>query len=240
MGWELSADYRLRWMDFDRFGRLRPSCILDIFQDVATLQANDMGIGRDDMLAKDVFWAVIRQKYVVDRQPRHGEVLTARTWPHSPRRFSFMRDYSLADEEGNILVRGSSEWVLMGIRTRQLTPVEGKVDAPFDFCPERCFQEKMRKLASFPLVGQPARATPSTADIDVNGHVNNTRYAAYVEEALDLSEEEVASGLQMDYRQEALAGEELRLFTHRIGSEVDLVGISPTDEVSFACRLELR
>ena len=45
MGLEMELDYRLRWLDFDRYGRLQPVTVLDICQDMATLQAEDMGIG---------------------------------------------------------------------------------------------------------------------------------------------------------------------------------------------------
>ena len=80
MAMEMSLDYRLRWLDFDRYGRMRPEAILDMFQDVATLQADSMGIGFDDVLAHGVFWAVVRMKYEVLRDPKHYQVLTARTW----------------------------------------------------------------------------------------------------------------------------------------------------------------
>ena len=51
----MDRDYRLRWMDFDQYGRLQPFALLDMCQDVATLQAEEMGIGHDEMLARGVF-----------------------------------------------------------------------------------------------------------------------------------------------------------------------------------------
>ena len=147
LGMEL--DYRLRWMDFDQYGRMQPAAILDIFQDVATQQAEDMGIGRDDMLAKGVFWAVVRSKYEVVRPPRHYQVLTARTWPHTPTRFSFMRDFSLSDEAGELLVKASTEWVLMDVATRKFVSVQDYYDGSTDFDEARAFDRKPRKIATF-------------------------------------------------------------------------------------------
>ena len=114
----LSLDYRLRWMDFDRYGRIKPFAVLDLFQDVATLQADNQGIGYEDMLAKGVFWVVIRSKFEIVRQPERHSTVTVRTWPHSPSRFSFLRDFSMRDEEGALLIKATSEWVFMGTMAR--------------------------------------------------------------------------------------------------------------------------
>ena len=54
MAMELSLDYRLRWMDFDRYGHMQPWAVLDLFQDAATVHAVELGIGREDMDHKGV------------------------------------------------------------------------------------------------------------------------------------------------------------------------------------------
>ena len=46
----LEKDYRLRTGDFDRYRRLHPTAVLDLFQDIGGLQAEMMGIGYDCLL----------------------------------------------------------------------------------------------------------------------------------------------------------------------------------------------
>ena len=129
----MELDYRLRWMDFDRYGRIQPFAVLDIFQDLATVQAEDMGIGRDDMMAKGVFWAVVRSKFEIVKPPSHYQVVTARTWPHTMSSFSFMRDFSIRDEAGDLLIKASSEWVLMDIESRKFVKVTDHYTGSEDF-----------------------------------------------------------------------------------------------------------
>ena len=139
LGMEL--DYRLRWMDFDQYGRLQPSSALDIFQDAATIQAEDMGIGRDSMVSRGVFWAVVRIKLEIVKPPAQCQVVTVRTWPHTPTRFSFLRDFTMRDASGDLLVKATSEWVLMDIESLKLH-FGRHTDT------DRMFQDKEHKTAS--------------------------------------------------------------------------------------------
>ena len=111
-------DYRLRYLDFDRYGRIQPTAVLDLLQDVATVHAEEIGIGRDAMVARGVFWAVVRLKYEIVRDPEYFSVVRVRTWPHTLTNFSFLRDFSICGENGELLIKASSEWVLMDVETR--------------------------------------------------------------------------------------------------------------------------
>lgn len=240
MALEMKLDYRLRWLDFDRFGRIQPTTVLDLCQDIATIQAEDMGIGRDDMLARGVFWAIVRMKYEVVKAPAHYQVVTVHTWPHSPSSFSFMRDFHLLDEAGDLLVRASSEWVLMDVETRKFAKMKAHYDGPYDFRDERAFEGKLRKVATFDEGNRPVRTVvPAFSDIDVNGHVNNARYPRFVIDALDPGEECAIRSLQIDYRHEALPGAPLAVHTLVEDGSVLSKGVREDGNVAFACAIEL-
>ena len=236
----MDLEYRLRWMDFDRFGRIQPFAVLDIFQDLATVQAEDMGIGRDDMMAKGVFWAVVRSKFEIVKAPSHYQVVTVRTWPHTPTRFSFLRDFSMRDEAGELLVKATTEWVLMDIETRKFGSVKDYYDGPEDFDEARSFDKKPRKIADFAEGNCPVRTVvPSYSDIDVNGHVNNARYASYVVDALGPGAEGAIKTFQLDYRHEVLPDVPLAVHTLVEEGRVLSKGVNPDGQTAFACAIEL-
>lgn len=242
MMWELTKDYRLRWMDFDRYGRIHPAVVLDIFQDIATLQANDVGIGHDEMLEKGVFWAVARMKYEVLREPVQGSVVSASTWPHSPSHFSFMRDYLMADEDGAALIKATSEWVLIDAENRELASVKDAIDlTDFETLEKRAFAKKPRKIKTFPIEGSPRRiVVPAYSDIDLNGHMNNARYAYFAVDTMGDEGDRAIRSFQIDYRVEALEGEELRLYERDDEDTVTIVGMNPEGKISFTCAMEVR
>lgn len=238
LGMEL--DYRLRLLDFDRYGRIQPVSVLDVFQDLATIQAADMGIGREDMMAKGVFWAVVRSKFEIVKPSRPYHVVHARTWPHTPTRFSFLRDFSMQDENGDLLVKATSEWVLMDVRERKFVSVKDYYDGPFDFYEDRSFDRKPRKVADFEEGNLPVHViTPRFSDIDVNGHVNNARYASYVVDALDLGEGDAIKTFQIDYRHEVLPDVPLSIHAFANDGQVLSKGVNAQGQIAFACAAEL-
>lgn len=205
MALELSLPYQLRTSDFDRNERIKPSSVLDIFQDIAAIQAEEMGIGYERMMSEGVFWAVARTKFEIVRNPAMHSVAVARTWPHSPSRLIFHRDYSLKDAEGSLLVKATSEWMLMDVETRSLASVVDHCDVTEDYCEDRAFEGKVKRVkpfdpdeSTFPA----ATIVPQPGDVDPNGHVNNACYAAYVLNAIDLGDGDLISTFQIDYRQD--------------------------------------
>ena len=72
----MERDYRLLWMYFDRYGRMQPAAMLEIFQDLAISHAEELGIGRSAMLEKNVVWVVIRTKLEVLREPKYNTIVT--------------------------------------------------------------------------------------------------------------------------------------------------------------------
>ena len=235
----LELDYRLRWMDFDNCGRMQPMAILDIFQDVATVQANDMGIGRDDMSKHGVFWAVVRTKLEIVRMPEHFQVVTVRTWPHTPTRFSFLRDFTMRDEEGELLVKATSEWVLMDVETRKFVSILDYIRGYDDLDEARAFDRKPRKIPDFQEGNRPVvTVVPSYSDIDLNGHVNNAVYATYAIDALNPDADIAMKTFQVDYRYEVLPGVPLQVHTLVEDDRVLSKGVNPDGKVAFASLIE--
>ena len=241
MALEATRNYRLRWMDFDRYGHLQPAAVLDIFQDLATLHAEELGIGRDSMLERGVIWVVVRTKLEITADPEHFQVVTARTWPHSLSRFSFMRDFSLHDERGEMLAKATQEWVLMDVRTRKFASPKDCYQGPTDFCEDRAFPKKPRKTPAFDEGNRPVRTmAPEFTDLDLNGHVNNAMYANYILNALDPEAETAFKTFQIDYRYEALPGQAFTVHALVEEDRTLMKGVAEDGTVLFAAQVEPR
>lgn len=241
MALESTRDYRLRWMDFDRYGHLQPAAVLDIFQDIATLHAEEIGIGRDSMLEQGVIWVVVRTKLEMVAEAEHFQVVTVRTWPHSLSKFSFIRDFTMHDEHGKLLAKASQEWVLMNVETRKFASPKDCYQGPVDFCEDRVFEKKARKTPAFEEGNQPVRTVAAAySDIDVNGHVNNAMYANFVVNALQPDADFSLKTLQIDYRYEALPGQPLFIHTLVEEGRTLLKGLSEDGTVLFAALVESR
>lgn len=234
---DLTTTVPLRITDFGRYGRLKPSAVLCLFQEAATKQAEVMDIGRDAMEQRGVFWAVVRTYYEIIEQPRIYSDVQVRTWPHTPSRFSFLRDYTISSLDGELLVRGTSEWVLMSMETRSFVALSEVYEAPDYLLTERNFDKKPRKLRDFDAeVLEPFVVIPPYTSIDVNGHVNNTVYADYPFDAINPDARHSIRSFQIDYRHEVCAGKPLSIYTMIEDGAILTKGMSDAGEIMFSAR----
>lgn len=232
-----SSVYNLRAADFGVYSRLRPSSILDIFQDVAGRHAIELGCDGPTLLKKNLAWVIVKLRYRVLRPARMYQPVTVSTWPLAPGRIGYQREYRISGENGETLVEGSSEWVLMDISSRRIAAV-GNVYPLDEYCEEKVFSDGFPRLRSFDAEGNSYNTLPPFSDFDLNGHVNNTKYANYVLDALCLSENEVISSFQLDYHREVLPGKSLEILHRREGNAILARG-EHEGEKMFSCRIEL-
>lgn len=232
-------EYCLRTSDFNRYKRLHPNAILDIFQDIAGIHANTLGCGHDTLLERSMIWVLVRVRYEVLCQPKMFDTVTALTWPLAPTRAGFRREYLLKDSKGNIVVKGSSEWVMMHSTERRLLPSCDVYPSDYDFMSNLAIEGKSARIHDFEAAMAPVHFTPQFSDIDMNGHVNNTKYANFVFNAVELSENEQIRCLQIDYKHEVLAGDSLDIYTAREDNVLLSKGMGEDGTIRFFCRAEI-
>ena len=75
------------------------------------------------------------------------------------------------------------------------------------------------------------------SEIDVNGHVNNTKYANFVLDAAGLSSGEAIDTFQIEYHREIKKNSAVTVFVRREGKELLSKGVSDEGEKMFSCRI---
>lgn len=241
MTFSYQQEYQLRTGDFDRYMRLRPSSVLDIFQDVAGVDVeNSPSLGFEALRAKNLFWAVTRYKLEFAANPDLHQRAIAKTWPLAPRRIGFQREYTIKDLDGNMIVKGSSEWIIMNYETRKIVNALDVYDGPMDFSTETNFDTRVKRLRKFESAEKPYLIVPQFTDIDMNGHVNNVKYVEFAMNAIEPGESDRIKTFQIDYRHEVKEGTKLSVYTKRDGNVIDVSEVAEgNDEPSCLCRIEL-
>ncbi len=232
-------EYSLRASDFDKYDRIKPSAVLDLFQDAAGQHAGELGLGFGDMLARGYLWVLTRVKFeIVGTLSRYNTVLV-KTWPLAPHRLNYRREYCIEDLNGNILVKGSSEWVVIDSAQRKLLAVPDLYPFEDGFLEEVMFEGKHSKVRDFESNGEPYVVNAGFCDLDLNDHVNNIKYANYVIDAIIPKQDDVLHSFQIDYRKEVLQGVELNIYYTKEANIISAKGQNSEGETMFACRLEL-
>ena len=195
----------------DRFDRCKPSALLRFAQDAAGEHCFQLGTDWDSMATKNYFWAVIRQKMEITRLPKSGEIVTVKTWPMPTTRVAYPRATEGYDAEGNLLFKVISIWVIMDMTTRAMV-LPGK--SGVDVAGSTTGTELKAPGGLAAMEGENfANRTVCFSDLDVNGHMNNTRYLDWLCDLLPskFHEEHPMKAVTICYMSEALEGQQLQL-----------------------------
>lgn len=239
----LARTYHLRTSDFDMRNRILPSSILDLFQDAAGEHAASLGVGYYDLLPQNKCWMILRLRYEVVKQPRTFSDVIVRTWPIESRRIEFDRDYVIYDMDGNVLVKGTTQWAILDVSDRekpQLVMARSFDLGVGEYISDRALEGRFERLApGFEAGGEPYITKSGYTDIDTNGHVNNIKYANFILNALDLPEEKEISAFRIDYLKEIMSGSEIRISSRTDGNAILCRGESG-DTVNFTAKITLK
>lgn len=230
--------FNLRTSDFDCHRKISPAAVLDLFQAVAGEHAEMLGCGFEALYSRGFLWVLVRTKYEVVCQPKMYQKVRVKTWPLAPSRVGFNRDYLMEDEQGNILIKGSSDWVIINCETRKIVPATD-IYPQMEFLTDTVFEGRLKKISDFESSENCLRIRPGFSQLDMNGHVNNTKYANYAMDALNPTQEMQIKTFQIDYRHEVQKGDELQIHTHSEGNFITVKGNNALDETMFICKIEL-
>lgn len=233
-------DYYLRASDFDAAKKLQPAAVLDLFQDAAGEHAQKLNVDYDHMIQQDMLWVVVRVKYRVLQNADMYQKVRVITWPHESRRLDFQRDYLICDEKGEPIIKGTSQWALMNSHTRKIVLARDIYRGIDAFCQENTFEEKFLKVPDFEEAGEGYSVVSGYTDLDINGHVNNIKYANYALNAVNPAPGEEIAEFQIDYHKEVRSGAPLKIFVQRSGKEILVKGKNTAGENMFSCRMELK
>ena len=236
MNVEFSKNYYLRALDFDMDSRIFPRAVLEIFQDIAGAHAETDGFGLNDLKSRNLFWIIVRTKFIIEKQPLKYTEVKVKTWPLEPKGYFFRRDYTIEDQSGDILIRGSSDWMILNSETRSLTAAKDIYPEDTAYKTDLAIDEKLKKLRDFKGDTTQYTVTPAFCDVDVNGHVNNTKYADFVINAINPEGKEIES-FQIDYLKEVLKGEPLKILTGFEENKAFSKGVNDQEEKMFNCEI---
>ena len=206
-----TQEFKITDVLVDCNGRLLPSKILYMMQDVAGNHFAQLSMDYDTLAQRGLFWAITRNKVQITRLPMRGETIRLETWPMPTTRVAYPRSIVAYDEAGNEVFRSITLWVLMDLNKRAMVlPGKSGIDVVGTL--------RGNELAS--PTGLPAKALTNTrkryvnfTDLDRNAHMNNTRYLDWVFDLLpaEYHRNHTVREFTACYLSEAREGQQLHL-----------------------------
>ncbi len=231
---------QIQTTDTDLYDNLRPNALLQYFQDVATVHADELRMSRDYLVEKyHACWILARVWYRLFRPIHAGDVVELSTWHRGDGGIIFYRDFELT-MDGEVVGEGISSWVVADVDTRKMLRPSAIDTIAGAKVPPRTLNKQL-KLIREDKEKQPVYdRTVRYSDLDVNGHMNNTRYADVLLDAF--APEELCgrfiSGFQLNYSQECRLGETMTVYRNMNEEDCYVDGCCHDGQRRFEARVE--
>jgi medium-chain acyl-[acyl-carrier-protein] hydrolase len=154
--------------------------VVDLLQETAGKHADRLGFGMEDLGNSGTTWALTKLHVKLHVQLIGGQSYTVQTWPSGTNRLWAMRRYRILDSYGTEVGQAISHWMILDKETHrpQRLPesITGRIwpDPPAhepNWIQFRDATELSQRSSDFDV-----RMT----EIDINNHVNNAHYLAWV------------------------------------------------------------
>ena len=216
----LSKKYFITSNDVDQFYELKISSFFKMMQEVASQNAEELGIGHTYTKSKNLFWVISRFFVKIHKLPKYQDNVILTTYPGQTIKFIFPRYFVLEDECGNKLIEASSTWLVLYNDSRKvcINPFdkelpnedkEGQISLPdkVDVLEELEFIENRKVRYN---------------DIDLNGHLNNTKYIDYIIDVhdSDFYKQYSIKELSINYNHEVKDNDIISLYSNKSNPEI--------------------
>ena len=217
------------------------SAFLNFFQDAADRHAQIMGFHRDILMERyGYFWLLVRARLDLKTPARYQDVLTVRTNPRPVKGAMVYRDFDLFVGREHI-GEAVTGWALASFEKRAIIrPATVPELLNAEYLPaDQLKDSRLTKLSveqDMPLL---EHARVRYSDLDMNGHLNNIKYADMVCNAADMGNrtEKFVSTFQIDYIKECRLGEELALYGDLRENGGMVLGVDHEGNKRFASEL---
>jgi acyl-CoA thioesterase FadM len=204
--------YQVKWHDTDANREVRPSQVLMYMQETANLQLKSHGIPLDDLRDRHGLGFILSRISVRIYEPLYAhDEIDVQTWICESRGLSFNRCFRIL-RSGTVIADAFSVWALMDIRNRRLLKVN---EFEFGFSGDETLAVDLPRRVHFPVslpVEEAGERTIRYADIDYNGHMNNTRYPDMLCDFLPNVFSKRVMGFTLSYLHEATYGHTLKVY----------------------------
>ena len=196
----------------DRNDKLHAWAAVRLCQEISEYHSNSTGIGAQ-LMEQNLAWVIVRSYYEIHRRAAAFEKITLNTWSRGSDGLFAYRDYRVVNQQGEILLTGTSYWTLIDFNQRRAVRLKDAMkyyEYHDEFATSRQALSKlsMPKLNDDDVVFQ---QVVRDSIIDHTQHVNNSEYIKLIFDALYETpfDGDKPFGLELNFNHETRPGDTL-------------------------------
>lgn len=224
----------------DMNSRLRLGVLVNYLLQSAIVSADKLGFGLSGIKQQELFWVLSRLTVDIQKPFIWYDKIEIETWPKTLEKILYIRDFFVKDDEGNLIVKATSAWFALDFNTKRPKKIEESESMFFNRLKERNAIEKTPEKIPPVECGDKFDIKTVYFDIDLNGHVNSTRYIDWMMDtfSVDFLKINYPKQLTMNYLMETMLGDSIQIIRKAIDNQYYFEGINLSkDATAFRGKL---
>lgn len=234
-----TRDWKVLASDVDRYQHLRMSRIFQLLQELSIAHTEELGFPRETTLDRGMLWVISRMQVELMRPISYDEKICMTSSPEKMLHMIYPRRYEILDQKGETIGRAIALWMLIDSVSRRFC-MPGTSHVIIDGPEPDKEQSYPEGLPSFEPLKETAH-TVTYSELDLNGHVNNTRYLNWIDDLLPDTYHKKGSirSIQLNFQKEIQADTRVTLAERIEGPSFSVAGILPNGNLAFQAKGEI-
>ena len=192
---------------------LKPQAVLDIFQYGAVKQSEVYKIDGPSIIDKGIIWVLVSVNYEIMKHGTGQGEYVLKTWPRkSSSKIKHLRDYVLYDEKKEIVVKGTSVWCIVDLKTK-MPCYRPEICFPGELLDYGVFENEPKRIRGLEIknAAKPNYFSILNSYYDSNKHTNNANYGLFIYEGLDKGCK--IKSLSLDFVNQTFVGDKVAVYS---------------------------
>ncbi|MBQ7776294.1 MAG: acyl-[Lachnospiraceae bacterium] len=220
----------IRYSECDGKNKLSIEALLNYFQDASTMQSEDLGVGFDYLMPRNLVWVLASWQIEIKRYPVLNERVVIGTLPHDFKGFLGSRNFVMKTREGEVLAVANTLWTLLNFDTMKPTTPPPDMLEKYPVEPRLEMDYGRRKIVVGPDGEKQEPIVVRKQHLDSNNHVNNAQYVSIAGDYLP--EDFEIGGLRVEYKRQAHLNDVLVPYVVQDGDTI-VVSLRDEEDVVF-------
>lgn len=120
-------DFEIGLRDIENPNYLSNKSILAFFENIGSYHSDSINFGLNEIPTTHSSWVLLGWKVKILKRPMYGDKLHIVTWARDTEKFSTYRDYEVYNQDNELVIIGTSKWVLIDTTTGRLRPIPEEI-----------------------------------------------------------------------------------------------------------------
>lgn len=226
MNHSYTKNVEVRLLETNHDQELNIVCLVDHLNDVGGSHLESLGYSLESLFKKGYAWILLSWNIHIDKLPPLKEKIQIKTWVSKINRYFVYREFLMVDHTNQVIVQVSSQWLFYYIFKRKPVKIFPDLSNKLTIDSDNAYLLPIidSSISRRPVyLNSEKRISVQPKDIDILGHVHNSKYIEWV---MELKPERVKQqyklqNLQVQYHHEVKYPGEIIIKQYLTTSEID-------------------